>query len=171
MKLFAECRGAVVSIVVLAFCPYSARIVAQTLARGASQQPTNSTAVRVLNDPTLIVSCWLLERDSTHPEGPGRWLQAPSRELGDSIPLNRPITGVARGVVTDHTLPVIHGGDTLMIEEDSKLAEVRLQAVALKSAGPGEIFAVRLRSTGKMILAVAVAPGRAEFAQGTGARP
>jgi flagella basal body P-ring formation protein FlgA len=43
--------------------------------------------------------------------------------------------------------------------------------VALQSAGPGQVFAVRLRSTGKVIRAVALAPGRAEFAQGTGVQP
>jgi hypothetical protein len=162
-----QCLGVVVFIVSLGFCACPGRVLAQSLDSGTSQRGTNSVAVRILKDPALIASCWLLERDPTHPEGPPRWRQVPSREPGDSIPLNRPVTGI----VTDRAPAVIRSGDQLTIEEDSKLVEARLQAVALESAGPGEILAVRLRSTGKIIRAVAVAPGRGVFAQESEERP
>lgn len=161
----------VVSMVASALCTYPVRIVAQTVVRGVSQRQTDSIATHILKDPALIASCWLLERDPTHPEGPGRWLKVPRGELGNSSSSDRPIRGVAEGIVTDRALPVIRGGDQLLIEEDSKLVEMRLQAVALQSAGPGEVFAVRLRSTGMVIRAVALAPGRAEIAQGSGVQP
>jgi Chaperone for flagella basal body P-ring formation len=166
-----QCLGVVVSIVALAFCAYPLRILAQTSGEGASPRSANPIAVRILDDPALIGSRWLLERDPIHPEGPGRWLKVPSCGPCNPILRNSPIAGVAGGVVAGYVLAVIHGGDELMIEEDSKLVEVHLQAVALESAAPGEFIAVRLRSTGKIIRAVAVGPGRAEFAQETERRP
>jgi hypothetical protein len=172
MKFFAQCLGEVVFLGALVFCAHPVRIRAQTHARAANSRETNPIAVRILRDPVMVASsCWLLERDPIHPEGPGRWLQVPIRETGDAIPFDGDSADLALGVVADHARPIIRGGDQLMIEENSKLVDARLQAVALQSASTGEIFAVRLRSTGKLVRAVAMAPGRAEFAQGTGVRP
>jgi flagella basal body P-ring formation protein FlgA len=59
----------------------------------------------------------------------------------------------------------------MVIEESSDLVETRLQAVALGRAAPGEFLEVRLRMTGKVLRAVALAPGLAEFAHRHEVRP
>lgn len=60
--------------------------------------------------------------------------------------------------------PAIHAGERLMVEEKSAVAEGRLEAVALEPAQIGSTLDVRLRTGGKVMRAVAVAPGRAVLA-------
>jgi hypothetical protein len=128
MRFFTQCFGEVVFLGALVFCASPTRIHAQTHARGTNSRQTKPIAVRILRDPILVASsCWLLERDPIHPEGPGRWLQVLNREPGGAIPFDGASADFAFGVVADRARPIIRGGDQLMIEESSKLVDARLQ--------------------------------------------
>jgi hypothetical protein len=59
--------------------------------------------------------------------------------------------------------PVIHAGDRLIVEENTRLVEARLAAVAMGPAIAGAPLDVRLTIGGKVMRAVALAPGRAAF--------
>jgi len=59
---------------------------------------------------------------------------------------------------------VIHGGDKVIVEEHTPVVDARLEAVAMGPAAQGRAFRVRLQIGGKVILAVATAPGLAEVA-------
>jgi len=65
---------------------------------------------------------------------------------------------------------VIHGGDKIIVEEHTTVVDARLEAVALGPAAQGNAFRVRLNIGGKVILAVATAPGQAVVASPIGAR-
>jgi hypothetical protein len=124
-------------------------------------------AEREIDDPATG-DRWILMRDAAHPEGPGRIaLIAPERTE------NR-FAG-ARGAGTESAssfLPVlvIHGGDKIIVEEHTTVVDARLEAVALGPAAQGNAFRVRLNIGGKIILAVATAPGQAVVASPIGAR-
>jgi hypothetical protein len=162
MNLFTM-RLVVASLAVLMFGICPAFIAAQTFRNATNKPQIGSTILRILKDPVLDSSCWLLNRDPMHPEGPGRWFRTPLKNIpfpSDNAQLN-PGSGVIRRPVH----PVIRGGDQLVIEEDSDLVEARLQAVALGPAVQGEPLEVRLRTTGMVLRAVALGAGRASIAQ------
>jgi hypothetical protein len=166
MKFFS--RHVVASLVPCVFC-FFARIAAQSPAKASNQALNGSVALRVLRDPAVDSSCWILKRDPNHPQGPGRWVQAPINE--SSIRSGKADSDHASGILTMPVHPVIRPGDRMVIEESSDLVETRLQAVALGRAAPGEFLEVRLRMTGKVLRAVALAPGLAEFAHRHEVRP
>jgi hypothetical protein len=166
MKFFS--RHVVASLVAFMFCLF-ARIAAQSPMAESNQALNGSTALRVVVDPALNSSCWILKRDPNHPQGPGRWVQAPIKE--SSIPFGKGDSIRATGIPRMPVHPVIRPGDQLVIGESSDLVEARLQAVALGRAASGEILEVRLRTTGKVLRAVALAPGLAEFADRHEVRP
>jgi hypothetical protein len=124
-------------------------------------------AEREIDDPATG-DRWILMRDAAHPEGPGRMaLIAPERTE------NR-FAG-ARGAGTESAssiLPVlvIHGGDKIIVEEHTTVVDARLEAVALGPAARGNSFRVRLTIGGKVIFAVATAPGHAAVASPIGAQ-
>ena len=108
-----------------------------------------SELVREIDDPHTGVR-WLLMRNSEHPGGPGVLEPAGSvrsRALADGR------DGVPR--------PVLRAGERLIAEEDTPLVTSRLEAVALGSAVVGSTLYVRLKFGGKVVRAVAAAPGRA----------
>jgi hypothetical protein len=156
-------RLVVASHAALIFGIYSAFISAQTLTRATDKPQTGSTILRILKDPVLDSSCWLLKRDPTHPEGPGTWFRTSLKNipiLSDNAQLN-----AGSGVIGRPVHPVIRGGDQLVIEENSDLVDARLQAVALGPAVQGEALEVRLRTTGMVLRAVALGSGRASIVQ------
>jgi hypothetical protein len=69
------------------------------------------------------------------------------------------------------SIPVIHSGDRLIVEEDTRRVQMRLEAVALGQAASGASLNVRLAFRGNVVRAIALGPGRAAFAQGAGVRP
>jgi hypothetical protein len=123
--------------------------------------------VREIDDPHSGAR-WLLLRDADHPGGPGHLIQVSlvksefsHGKLTSPVPAPGPAT----------TRPLIRAGDSLIVEENTALAEARLEAVALGPAVLGSRFDVRLKIGGKVVRAVALAPGRAVLQQRTGARP
>ncbi len=128
-------------------------------------------AVREIDDPHNG-DRWLLVRGRSDPAGPGSLILAntgfaESRQMGrESAP-----PAASRQMICPAALPAIHTGDRLIVEEHTALVEGRLEAVALGPALVGSPLKVRLAVGGKVVRAVALGPGRAEFAPATEARP
>jgi hypothetical protein len=137
-----------------------------------NQQPTPGGAViREINDPHTG-DRWLLMRDPSRPGAPGRMVLAQTgtsrlRQAGteDAAPVaSWPATPV-------QSIPVIHAGDRLVVEEHTPMVETHLEGVALGQALGGAPLNVRLAIGGNVVRAVALGPGRAVFAQAVGVRP
>jgi hypothetical protein len=132
-------------------------------AYAAQTDPVYGEAVREIDDPHTG-DRWLLLRDASHPGGPGRLVLLGSR--GNVARQDRqgdehltPEIAAVRVM----PMPVIHAGERLIVEEDTAVVSSRLEAVALGPAAVGAAFEVRLKIGGKLLLAVALAPGRAAF--------
>jgi hypothetical protein len=132
--------------------------------------------VREIDDPHTGAR-WLLTRDSLHPGGPGRMVligeprgQAPNVGLGELRIGTQ--NGLAQGEQRRvQAQPAIRAGDHLIVEQDTAVVEARLEAVALNSAAVGSQFNARLALGGRVVRAVALAPGRAALLAETEARP
>lgn len=101
---------------------------------------------------------WLLLRDDRNPAGPGRLVLIQDAHPGRAI---RPVSGAASEPAAAPQEPVIHAGDRLVIEQETPEISARLEAVALAPAVAGKLFRARLVIGGKIVQAVALAPGRA----------
>jgi len=144
---------------------------------GAAQgELARSEIVREIDDPHTGVH-WLLLRDARHPGGPGRLVasaDSPQPEGRNQAGTTRMGGGPTAqpsepDLISYH--PLIHAGDRLMVEESTPVVEAHLEAVALGPAALGSVFNVRLKIGGRVVRAVAVAPGRANLEAGTGVRP
>ena len=103
---------------------------------------------------------WLVVRDPANPGGPGRIeLAQPGRGSGaEEKRTGAQSSGQAKPV------PMIRPGERLVVEEHSATTEAYLEGVALETAVSGATLKVRLMIGGKVVNAVAVAPGRAALA-------
>jgi hypothetical protein len=54
-------------------------------------------------------------------------------------------------------------GESVVVEEHTTAAEVSVEAVAMEPAASGSLLHVRLKIGGKVLRAVALAPGKAEL--------
>ena len=115
--------------------------------------------VREIDDPHTGAR-WLLMRNPIYPAGPGRLVLVGGMHIAALRP-------GAPEVEPPH--PVIHAGDRLIVEENTAVVESRLEAVALGPAVVGSPLDARLKIGGKIVRAMALAPGRAAFL--TEARP
>jgi len=106
---------------------------------------------------------WFLERDVSHPGGPGLWMLIAARKAREETGVSRAGSGASNALT-----PVIHAGDEVTVEEHSNILDARLQAVALGSAAAGAEFRARLKIGGIVIDAVALKPGYAVFAMESG---
>ncbi len=111
-------------------------------------------------------SGWLLKRDPTHPEGPGRWLHSPMKEAEYSIASESAWSNDASDKFRVPVRSIIRVGDELTVEESSIWLDARLQGVALEPAVTGATIVIRLRITGKVVRAVVLAAGRASIVPG-----
>jgi hypothetical protein len=102
---------------------------------------------------------WLLFPNRDHPAGPGRLVLARQR-----LTTQKTISGGAAQPLSPGDGPVIRAGDAFAVEEHTAVVDVWLEAVALESAAKGAHFKARLKIGGNVVRAVAVSPGRAEFA-------
>ncbi|MGA2216920.1 MAG: hypothetical protein ABSG51_02485 [Terracidiphilus sp.] len=118
------------------------------------QAAENAEVYREIDDPSTG-SRWLLTIDPRHPGGPGRLLPAEAQPKGRS-----PQTEDTR-IAAPVAVPVIHAGDRVIVEEHSEVAEARLEGFALGPAAVGAPLSLRLVIGGRVVRAVAAAPGRA----------
>lgn len=112
---------------------------------------------------------WLLERDGSRPEGPGRLVLAggrhdPSGAAGSAFGRNAAAGRPAQQISPTAPIPVIRAGDRVVVEENTAAVEARLEATALSPAAAGSPFKARLELGGKIVRAVALSAGRAELA-------
>ncbi len=128
-------------------------VALRVLARAEDRPLVPNTVVREIDDPSSG-DCWLLERDPSHPGGPGRLVLA-RRE--SSLP-------------ESGEKPVIRAGERVIVEENSPVAVARLEAVALSNGWRGSALKVRIEIGGRIARAIAIAPGRAALEEEGGAR-
>jgi hypothetical protein len=122
--------------------------------------------VREIDDPNNG-DRWLLSRNDRYPGGPGRLVLAAvhRNEFGGA-----PSRAVSQAGAAAFN-PVIRVGDRLIVEEHTARVDATLEALALGPAAAGSAFDVRLKMGGKVVRAVALAPGRAAFQPETEVRP
>jgi hypothetical protein len=163
----------------------------RSVARGGqagSRDPV--PAIREIDDPHTGVR-WELRRDPSHPGGPGLLTEIPGTEGGEGRPgLRTEIPGTEGGegrpgLLTEipgteggegsrgkqgpaRQTPAVRAGDRVLIDEDSPIAVIHLEAVALRPALIGSEILVRLAPSGSLFHAVVLGPGRATLAR---ARP
>jgi hypothetical protein len=127
--------------------------------------------IREIDDP-FNGARWLLVRDEETPAGPRRLLLVESgRNSLRQLKAVGTLVHGAPGVEPALFRPVIRAGDRLVVEENTAVVEARLEAVALGPAAVGSPLEVRLRIGGRVVRAVALAPGRAALAAQTEGRP
>jgi hypothetical protein len=112
---------------------------------------------------------WLLVKDPSDRGGPGKMILVAN--LGEVArdddskcgAGNEPAEKCRRSVAKPEMIVAIHAGEALVVEEHSPVVDARLQATALESAVVGSRFEARLKIGGKVVRAVALAPGKAEI--------
>jgi hypothetical protein len=126
--------------------------------------------LRVIEDANLG-DRWLLVRDGKHPGGPARLVldTEARRERLRRAPAVAP--GEADLTAPPLPAPLIRTGDRLVVEENTPVVEARLEAVALGPAWAGSKLNVRLEIGGRVVRAVALAPGRAALQPEAVGRP
>ncbi len=123
-------------------------------------EPGRPVLVREIADLTTK-SRWLLLRNAVNPGGPGRLMQEKIENAGLATP------GSAGGHIdsslrdTSVLPPIIRAGDRLVISEQSLKLDARFDGVAMQPSAAGGSFHVRLKFNGKIMIAIAQAPGRA----------
>ncbi len=131
-------------------------------------EPTQ--ALREIDDPPTGAR-WLLLRDGVHPGGPGRLALATGLRDNGRIDGKKKDADRKSLAIVGRPSVAIRGGDRLVLEEETAVGAVRLEAVALGPAAPGGSLQARLEIGGKVVRVVALAPGRAALMPQTWARP
>lgn len=116
--------------------------------------------LREIKDPSSGAR-WFILHDASHPAGPGRML--PASDFAAA--------GSGSASAANEPPDVIHRGDRVVVEEHTDAAESYLESVSLGGAPAGSAFEVRLKIGGKVVRAVAMAPGRAVLMPSRRAQP
>lgn len=133
----------------------SAAITAAAAYMGFPARAADRAALRVIDDPSTGAR-WILYA-SVH-GGPGELVRTP---LSFAV---SPAAAQPQSPAPAPSAAVIRGGDPVMIEEHTPVADARLEAVALAPAHLGARLQVRLKLGGHMVSAIALGPGRVAFA-------
>jgi len=138
--------------------------------------------IREIHDPHSE-ECWLLVRDWSRPGGPGRLVLQPGpahsrtaanasgRMGGRNDGLDAPARTAPDRPEGGLAPPEIHPGDRLIVEEHTPVVEARLSAIAFAPAAAGAKLQARLDIGGKVVLVVALGPGRARLAEESEGKP
>jgi len=124
----------------------------------AAGDPMRGSPVREIDDPSTG-NRWLLERGVEHPGGPGRLVlagrnHAAARAGKGQSPAGEAISG----------MPVIRAGDVVTLVAHTAVMDAALESLALAPAAAGATLRVRLKIGGRVMEAVALGPGKAEWA-------
>lgn len=125
--------------------------------------------IREVDDPATG-DRWLLKRNSQYPARPGRMVLV-ARQKSSQPPASAPMESADKGFETGKTAEVIHAGDHLVVEEHTRRLDAVLEAIALAPAREGGSLRVRLSVGRRVVMAVAVASGRALLSPASGAQP
>ncbi len=105
---------------------------------------------------------WVLPRNIDHPAGPGRLVLISVARVERSSRVYKSTQFVReREYGTASLLPIIRAGDRVIVEDHTKIADARLEAVALGAAAAGSALTVRLKIGGRSVRVIAEAPGQA----------
>jgi len=107
--------------------------------------------VREIDDPHTGQH-WILMRDPTRPAGPGV-LMLEGAILNDG--------GLQAAITQVHA--VIRAGDRVSVEQSNAKFDLRLGGIALYPAAQGAPLKVRLETSGKVVSATALGPGRTQL--------
>ena len=120
---------------------------------------TRYRAVRIIDDQATGRR-WLLVKQLDRPEAPGLLLQIADDQSCSKL---LPAGTEGRFPIAHQVLPlqVIRPGDSVILSEDSPVADARLEAIAIEPAAAGQSLTVRLKLGGHLLRAVAIAPGSA----------
>jgi hypothetical protein len=134
---------------------------------------TPSSMVREIKDPHSGIH-WLLMRNLAHPGGPGQLVPVTETEIADAksksegamgkeekVPVSADEKTSSSPSIPTRVIPIVHPGDRLVVEEHTRVADVRLEAIAMAPAAVGSIFTARLKIGGKVVHVKALEPGRA----------
>lgn len=130
--------------------------------------PPQSVILREIDDPATG-NRWFLEQEAGHPGGPGRLvLVTGSHAAIPKMKRGAPAARVAAPVMPVLGIPAIRAGDAVTLVAHTTVMDAELEAVALAPAAVGAAFPVRLKMGGKVVDAVALAAGHAQWAPGSG---
>lgn len=138
----------------------SARVSAQP------QAPceTPNRAIRWIDDPATHLR-WILLKDPRHPAAPA--VLAPMQSnSGCVLRSGENRVAVESNCFSQPAIPLIHGGETLIVEQHSAAADAQLEGTALGPAAIGEALRVRLKKSGKILSVIADGPGHATMPAG-----
>jgi hypothetical protein len=114
--------------------------------------PYAGPVIGEIDDPST--GCrWFVLGNKIHQEGPGRLVLASDTESAKDGALGGGSQSQNPSAPGASSRPVIHAGDTVVVEEHTTVVDARLAAVALGSAAAGEEFRARLKIGGKVIRA------------------
>jgi hypothetical protein len=170
MTLGAVVLALIAASVTCAQLPVGSRAQVMISSGGMASMQTlegvRGEVMREIDDPHTG-DRWLLVRDDQYPGGPGRMVLVSAQRLGAGGAFRRAVEPSGEA----GTPPVIRAGDRLIVEEHTPVVDAVLAARALTSASVGAALDVRLTMGGRVVRAVAQAPGRAVIEAGTGVRP
>lgn len=139
------------------------------IASASDSQRAIEEIVREIDDPATG-DRWLLKRNAQDSAGPGRMVLLARKNTLPAPAVNS--AGSARGgVEAGDSLALFRAGDHLIVEQHTRLIDAVLDAIALSPAREGESFRARLSIGGRVVKAIAVAPGHAILLPDSGARP
>jgi hypothetical protein len=116
-----------------------------------------TSLVREIDD-TSVGLRWRLLKNSDHPAAPGRLMPVSAIVTQSRARHFEPNGSAARRAL------VIRAGDPIIVEEDSSVVRLRLEAVAMIPAVTGAVFQARLRTGMAVVSVIAMGPGRARLA-------
>ncbi len=132
-------------------------LVATCAASPEATAQEKTSLVREIDDRSVGLR-WLLMKNSDDPAAPGR-LMPVSAIVTQSL-----VRQIEANGSTAHRALVIRAGDPIVVEEDSSVVRLRLEAVAMMPATVGAALKARLRTGTAQVSVVAIGPGHARLA-------
>ena len=119
----------------------------QVAGQNQALRETRCHAVRLIEDSSNHVR-WMLFDDPDHPALPARLV--PVADNGSVSP-SAAVKGSPHVPAALHLSPIVEAGDVLTVVQNTPVADVRLEAVALGPAALGQTVRVRVKSSGLIL--------------------
>lgn len=144
----------------------SSQSSSQTILSSSAGPVDSQSVLREIVDPATG-DHWFLVRDPERPGAPGRMVlvsgKARQQDGTALAEMSQP-----QGLILPNLRPIIRSGDVVVAEESTPILEARFEGVALGPATVGAELNVRLKVSGGVVRARAVAPGRVEVVRAEG---
>ena len=149
-------------------------IVAASVMGAASGQSIAAAGTQLMAPPPANTSVHI-HRQIRDPHSGAHWLVVsnPANPGGPGRVILENDASTAAGNADAKRVPVvaIHPGDKVLVEEHTATVEACLEAIAVDAAAIGSPIKARLKIGGKVVRAVAIAPGRAALVHPGEAQP